>query len=95
VLNDYHNNGKKIMMSFGGASETPTTSGVNPTTLANTLSNFVKTYGLVSDGGDDVERLFDRFLSLQDGIDIDYEDFPAVSAGTALSERVSTGLNRL
>jgi len=54
----------QLMVSAFGATDTPTSSGRDPTALAQSMASWVKEYGL-------------------DGIDVDYEDFNAVSAGTA------------
>ncbi|KAM0750798.1 glycoside hydrolase [Meredithblackwellia eburnea MCA 4105] len=64
VKAEYAAAGIKLIVAAFGATDTPTSSGGDPTPLANNLATFVKTYDL-------------------DGADIDYEDFSAMSAGTA------------
>lgn len=54
------------MVSAFGSTDAPTSSGQDPTQLAQSLASFVINNGL-------------------DGIDIDYEDFDAISAGTAVN----------
>lgn len=46
----YNNAGIKLVVSAFGSTDVPTSSGLNPTTLANNLANYVKTYNL--DGAD-------------------------------------------
>ncbi|GJJ10262.1 hypothetical protein Clacol_004488 [Clathrus columnatus] len=55
-----------ILVSAFGSTDIPTTTGVNPTTMAQKLAQFVSDFGL-------------------DGVDVDYEDFNAVQAGTAVA----------
>ncbi|CDZ97380.1 Polyadenylation factor I complex, subunit, Yth1 (CPSF subunit) [Phaffia rhodozyma] len=62
---DYAANGKYLMVSAFGSTDTPTTSGYDPTQTAQKLAAFVEKYDL-------------------DGVDIDYEDFPAFTSGTAM-----------
>lgn len=64
IKSSYNAAGIKLMVSAFGSTDTPTTSGQDPTKLARSMANFVKSNDL-------------------DGIDVDYEDFDAVSAGTA------------
>ena len=44
--NEYHKAGIKIIASAFGATDTPTTAGVNAVTTANTMAKWVKTNGL-------------------------------------------------
>ncbi|KAI0725387.1 glycoside hydrolase superfamily [Fomitopsis betulina] len=60
----YNDAGIALMVAAFGSSDTPTTSGADPTDTANTMAAWVIEYGL-------------------DGIDVDYEDFDAMDAGTA------------
>ncbi|KZT09934.1 glycoside hydrolase family 18 protein [Laetiporus sulphureus 93-53] len=64
LLSDYADAGIALMVSCFGSSDTPTSSGYDPTTIADTFAAWVIEYGL-------------------DGIDVDYEDFDAMDAGTA------------
>lgn len=66
IKSAYNAAGIKLMVSAFGSTDTPTSSGQDPTQLAQTMANFVKSNGL-------------------DGIDVDYEDFGAISAGTAVN----------
>ncbi|GJJ14641.1 hypothetical protein Clacol_008907 [Clathrus columnatus] len=66
IKSSYNAAGIKLMVSAFGSTDTPTSSGTDPTQLAQTMATFVKNNGL-------------------DGIDIDYEDFNAISAGTAVN----------
>ncbi|KAJ7662689.1 glycoside hydrolase superfamily [Mycena polygramma] len=59
----YKEAGIKLLVSFGGETEKPTTSGADPKDTATTVAQWVKDYDL-------------------DGIDVDYEDFDAMSKGT-------------
>ncbi|KAJ7504342.1 glycoside hydrolase family 18 protein [Mycena galericulata] len=59
--------GVKVMISAFGSSDQPTTSNINPVTMATTIANFVVEYDL-------------------DGVDVDYEDFPAFDGGTGSGE---------
>lgn len=63
---DYRKNGISLMVSACGATDLPTTLGVDPTKFAQTLAAWAIEFDM-------------------DGVDVDYEDFQAVSAGTALA----------
>ncbi|KAJ7676869.1 glycoside hydrolase [Mycena polygramma] len=55
--------GIKIIVSLGGSTDLPTSTGVDPKKAGTTAAQWVKDNNL-------------------DGIDLDYEDFPAMSQGT-------------
>ncbi|KAJ7180661.1 glycoside hydrolase family 18 protein [Mycena filopes] len=63
----YNAAGIKLMVSAFGSTDQPTTSGLNPVTLATTMANWVIQWGL-------------------DGIDVDYEDFPAFDSNSGSAE---------
>ncbi|KIJ53610.1 glycoside hydrolase family 18 protein [Sphaerobolus stellatus SS14] len=64
IKKKYNDAGIKLMVSAFGATDTPTSSGQDASSLAKSMADWVKKYNL-------------------DGIDVDYEDFDAVNAGTA------------
>jgi chitinase len=64
LKSSYQQAGIKLMATAFGFTDHPTSAGVDPVALANTMAKYVKDYGL-------------------DGLDVDYEDFDAMAAGTA------------
>jgi hypothetical protein len=48
VISDYHSNGISFVVSGFGDSDAPTTNGDEPIATANTIADFVMTYGVRS-----------------------------------------------
>lgn len=62
--------------------DTPTTSGYDPIFAANWLADWTIKYGLVRSFFASARQGLTP-LTLQDGVDIDYEDFAAMNSGKA------------
>ncbi|KAG5639657.1 hypothetical protein H0H81_008818 [Sphagnurus paluster] len=75
IKSQYAAEGIKLIVSAFGSTDTPTTSGADPISTANTMAAWVKQYDL-------------------DGIDVDYEDFDAISAGNGKAEAWLTAFTK-
>jgi chitinase len=84
IIADFHANGISLMVAVFGADDAPTSTRKDPVKLAKSIAKFVKDYDVSHYSvGDQLHRLRDSQL---DGVDIDWEDFDSINAGTGRAE---------
>jgi hypothetical protein len=87
IISEYHSHGISMMVSAFGSTDAPTSEGADPVTTANTIAEFVKTYGVRISNCSRMNGLNLLLDSIKlDGVDVDYEDFNAINSGTGSAE---------